>query len=122
MASKATVPMLELRGITKRFPGVVANDRIDFDVAAGEVHTLFGENGAGKSTLMRVLYGLYKPDEGEILLDGEPVAVTSPAVAIAHRIGMIHQHFMLVDTLTVARERRARAALVPAAADRPPRA
>jgi general nucleoside transport system ATP-binding protein len=94
--------MLEMRGICKRFPGVVANDHVDFDVVAGEVHTLFGENGAGKSTLMRVLYGLYRPEEGEILLSGEPVAVTSPSVAIAHGIGMIHQHFMLVNTLSVA--------------------
>jgi ABC-type uncharacterized transport system ATPase subunit len=96
------VPMLEMRGITKRFPGVVANDRVDFDVKPGEVHTLLGENGAGKSTLMRVLYGLYQADEGEIFLDGERVAITSPAVAIARGIGMIHQHFMLVATLTVA--------------------
>ena len=95
-------PLLELRGITKRFPGVVANDHVDFDVQAGEVHTLFGENGAGKSTLMRVLYGFYKPDEGEIRMRGEPVAITSPAAAITHGIGMIHQHFMLVNTLTVA--------------------
>jgi len=94
--------MLEMRGICKRFPGVVANDHVDFDVTAGEVHTLFGENGAGKSTLMRVLYGLYRPDEGEIRLNGETVAIHSPAVAIAHGIGMIHQHFMLVNTLTVA--------------------
>src|SRR6266540_3608287 len=91
-----------MRGITKRFPGVVAGDRIDFDVRVGEVHTLFGENGAGKSTLMRVLYGLYKPDEGEIRMNGEPVTITSPADAIKHGIGMIHQHFMLVNTLTVA--------------------
>ncbi len=90
-----------MRGITKRFPGVVAGERIDFDVQAGEVHALFGENGAGKSTLMRVLYGLYKPDEGEIRLNGSPVAITSPADAISHGIGMIHQHFMLVNTLTV---------------------
>ncbi len=101
-ASGNAVPLLEMRGITKRFPGVVANDRVDFDVRVGEVHTLFGENGAGKSTLMRVLYGFYKPDEGEIRLRGESVAITSPAAAIARGIGMIHQHFMLVNTLTVA--------------------
>lgn len=93
--------MVEMRGITKRFAGVVANDRVDFDVAAGEVHTLLGENGAGKSTLMRTLYGIYRPEEGEIRLHGEPIRITSPAVAIAHGIGMIHQHFMLVPTLTV---------------------
>ena len=102
LAAGDALPLLELRGITKRFPGVVANDHVDFDVRAGEVHTLFGENGAGKSTLMRVLYGLYKPDEGEIRLRGEPVAINSPAAAIARGIGMIHQHFMLVNTLTVA--------------------
>ncbi len=95
-------PMLSMRGITKRFPGVVANDRVDFDLRAGEVHTLLGENGAGKSTLMRVLYGLYQADEGEVLLDGSLVRIASPADAIRHRIGMIHQHFMLVPTLTVA--------------------
>lgn len=93
--------LLEMRQITKRFPGVLANDRIDFEVRAGEVHTLFGENGAGKSTLMRVLYGLHQPDGGEIVMRGERVAIGSPAVAIAHGIGMIHQHFMLVPTLTV---------------------
>ena len=100
---EAAAPLLEMRGITKRFPGVVANDRVDFDVRAGEVHTLFGENGAGKSTLMRVLYGLYKPDEGEIRLQrASRSSIDSPADAIAHGIGMIHQHFMLVNTLTVA--------------------
>lgn len=94
--------MLEMNGITKRFPGVVANDAVDFDVQAGEVHTLLGENGAGKSTLMKVLFGLYQADEGEIRLDGSPLEVTSPSMAIDHGIGMIHQHFMLVPTLTVA--------------------
>jgi simple sugar transport system ATP-binding protein len=96
------IPLLQMIGVTKRFPGVVANDHVDFDVRSGEIHTLFGENGAGKSTLMRVLYGLYRPDEGEILIKGEKVTLTSPADAIKRGIGMIHQHFMLVDTLTVA--------------------
>ena len=91
-----------MTGITKRFPGVVANDHVDFDVRRGEIHTLFGENGAGKSTLMRVLYGLYRPDEGEIKMNGERITIASPADAIRQGIGMIHQHFMLVDTLTVA--------------------
>lgn len=94
--------MLRMIGITKRFPGVVANDRVDFDVRGGEVHSLLGENGAGKSTLMRILYGLYQADEGEIQLGGRRVRITSPAVAIRQGIGMIHQHFMLVPTLTVA--------------------
>ncbi len=93
---------LEMRGIVKRFPGVLANDHVDFDVRAGEVHALLGENGAGKSTLMKVLYGLYQPDEGEIYLNGRLVSIHSPLDAIALGIGMIHQHFMLVDSLTVA--------------------
>jgi len=96
------VALLQMTGITKRFPGVVANDHVDFEVRKGEIHTLFGENGAGKSTLMRVLYGLYRPDEGEIEMNGERITIASPADAIRRGIGMIHQHFMLVDTLTVA--------------------
>jgi general nucleoside transport system ATP-binding protein len=95
-------PRLQMRGITKRFPGVVANDKIDLDVKAGEIHALLGENGAGKSTLMNILYGLSSPDEGEILLDGEPVHIADPADAIARGIGMVHQHFMLIPVLTVA--------------------
>src|SRR5438477_12656073 len=95
-------PVLELRGITKRFPGVVANDRVDFDLRRGEVHALLGENGAGKSTLMNVLYGLYQPDEGEILVKGEPIRLHSPKDAIKHGIGMVHQHFMLIPVMTVA--------------------
>jgi ABC-type uncharacterized transport system ATPase subunit len=91
----------ELRGISKRFPGVLANDRVTFDVQAGEIHALLGENGAGKSTLMKILYGLQKPDDGQIVLDGESVHFNSPAEALARGIGMIHQHFMLVPTLTV---------------------
>ena len=95
-------PALALKGITKKFGSVVANDRVDFDVLPGEVHALLGENGAGKSTLVSVLYGLYKPDEGEILIDGDPVEIDSPAKAIALGIGMVHQHFMLVPVMTVA--------------------
>ena len=95
-------PVLELRGITKRFPGVVANDHVDFDLRGGEVHALLGENGAGKSTLMNVLYGLYQPDEGEILVKGELIRLHSPKDAISHGIGMVHQHFMLIPVMTVA--------------------
>ena len=84
------------------FPGVLANDRVCFDVNQGEVHALLGENGAGKSTLMRQLYGLYHPDDGDILINGKPFTFNSPADAIEAGIGMIHQHFMLVPTLTVA--------------------
>lgn len=93
---------LEMRAITMRFPGVLANDNVDFDVRSGEVHALLGENGAGKSTLMKILYGLYHPSEGQILLNGRPVSIDSPIDAINLGIGMIHQHFMLVETLTVA--------------------
>jgi ABC-type uncharacterized transport system ATPase subunit len=98
----ADAPVLELRGITKRFPGIVANDHVDFDLRRGEVHALLGENGAGKSTLMNILYGLYHPDEGEILVGGKPVAITSPKHAIELGIGMVHQHFMLIPVMTVA--------------------
>ena len=93
---------LELRGITKRFGSIVANDGVDFDLRRGEVHALLGENGAGKSTLMRVLYGLYPPDGGRIFVRGEAVKIASPRDAIALGIGMVHQHFVLVDPFTVA--------------------
>ncbi|MEN8172076.1 MAG: ABC transporter ATP-binding protein [Chloroflexota bacterium] len=94
-------PILELRGITKRFPGVLANDHIDLTLNKGEIHALLGENGAGKSTLMNILYGLYAPDEGEIIVDGKTIQVASPRDAIAAGIGMVHQHFMLVPVFTV---------------------
>ncbi|MCA9991902.1 MAG: ABC transporter ATP-binding protein [Anaerolineales bacterium] len=96
------IESLEMRGIVKRFPGVLASDHVNFDVKAGEIHALLGENGAGKSTLMKILYGLYHPDEGEIYLNGKPIAIHSPNDSIQAGIGMIHQHFMLVDNLTVA--------------------
>src|SRR6476659_4979112 len=94
--------VLELRGITKQFPGVLANDHVDFDLRRGEVHALLGENGAGKSTLMNILYGLYRPDSGEILVNGKPVTFRSPHEAIPAGIGMVHQHFMLIPVMTVA--------------------
>ncbi|HEV7132393.1 MAG TPA: ABC transporter ATP-binding protein [Gaiellaceae bacterium] len=98
----AETPVLELRGITKRFPGIVANDRVSLDLMPGEVHALLGENGAGKSTLMNVLYGLYHPDEGEILVKGKKLSLGSPKDAIEAGIGMVHQHFMLIPVMTVA--------------------
>ena len=94
--------VVEMRGIVKRFPGVVANAGVDFDLLPGEVHALLGENGAGKSTLMNVLYGLYPPDAGEVRLFGERVAFSSAADAITRGLGMVHQHFMLVKPFTVA--------------------
>jgi ABC-type uncharacterized transport system ATPase subunit len=94
--------VLEARGITKRFPGVLANDAVDFDLRRGEVHCLLGENGAGKTTLMNVVFGLYQPDEGELLVGGERVEFHGSADAIARRIGMVHQHFQLVQVFTVA--------------------
>ena len=98
----ADVPVLELRGITKEFPGIVANDQVDFELGRAEVHALLGENGAGKSTLMNIVYGLYRPDSGEIRLNGEPAAFNSAKDAIERGIGMVHQHFMLIPVMTVA--------------------
>ena len=92
---------LEARNITKRFPGVVANDQVDFTLKKGEIHGLLGENGAGKSTLMNVIYGLYTADEGEVLINGEKVEINNPHDAIDHGIGMVHQHFMLVPVFSV---------------------
>ncbi len=100
-ASSSAPLALELRGITKRFGTFTANDAIDLDLREGEVHALLGENGAGKSTLMNVLYGLYKPDEGEIFVRGQRAAITSSADAIRLGIGMVHQHFMLIPVMTV---------------------
>ncbi|MEJ2757354.1 MAG: ABC transporter ATP-binding protein [Anaerolineales bacterium] len=96
------ISTLEMMEITKRFPGVIANNKVNFDVHAGEVHALLGENGAGKSTLMKIMYGLYQQEEGQIRLDGEQVQITSPVDSIRLGIGMIHQHFMQVESLTVA--------------------
>ncbi|TIP99225.1 MAG: ATP-binding cassette domain-containing protein, partial [Mesorhizobium sp.] len=94
--------IVALEGVTKRFPGVVANDSVDLAIRPGEVHVLLGENGAGKSTLIGMLSGLQQPDEGRILVDGEPTAITSPRHALALGIGTVFQHMMLVPTLTVA--------------------
>ncbi|WP_426449773.1 ABC transporter ATP-binding protein [Paenibacillus sp. S-38] len=95
-------PLVEMRGITKRFPGIVANDGISLTLERGEILALLGENGAGKSTLMNILFGLYQPDEGEILVNGEPVTITGPKAAIRLGLGMVHQHFKLVQPFTVA--------------------
>ena len=94
-------PILELKGITKRFPGVLANDHIDIQLNKGEILALLGENGAGKTTLMNILYGLYKPDEGEIFINGKKIEVASPIDAIRSGIGMVHQHFMLIPVFSV---------------------
>ncbi|MDH5791276.1 MAG: ATP-binding cassette domain-containing protein, partial [Candidatus Bathyarchaeota archaeon] len=93
--------ILEMRGVTKRFPGVVANDQVSFDLRRGEVHCIVGENGAGKTTLVNILYGLYRMDEGEILVEGQKVSIGSPRDAMGLGIGMIHQFFTLVPGLTV---------------------
>src|SRR5579863_9581112 len=98
----AATPACVMRGITKRFPGVVANDGVDFEAAVGEVHALLGENGAGKTTLSHILTGLYRPDEGEIVLAGRPVAFSSPRQAIDAGVCMVHQQFLLVERFTVA--------------------
>ena len=101
-AVAAQTPAIKMSGIVKRFPGVIANDHIDLEILPGQIHTLLGENGAGKSTLMNILSGLYIPDEGEVLIHGKQVDFESPRDAIQHGIGTIYQHFMLVDTFTVA--------------------
>lgn len=93
--------LLELKGIVKSFPGVLANDNIDFELMQGEIHALLGENGTGKSTLMKIAYGIYRPDSGVVRIRGETISVTDPRIAVAHGIGMVHQHFMLVPSLTV---------------------
>ena len=94
------ISLLQMKGITKKFPGVIANDNVSFDVRSGEIHALLGENGAGKSTLMNILYGLYSPDEGEIQFNGEQIQISSPKVAVDSGIGMVHQHFMLIENMT----------------------
>jgi ABC-type uncharacterized transport system ATPase subunit len=97
-----TTTILEAKGITKQFPGVLANDHVDFDLRQGEIHALLGENGAGKTTLMNILYGLYKPESGQISVNGQPIIIHSPKDSIHAGIGMVHQHFMLIPVFTVA--------------------
>jgi len=94
--------ILSLKGIVKHFPGVVANNHVDFELRKGEIHTLLGENGAGKTTLVNILYGLYTPDEGRITISGKQAIIHSPADALAYGIGMVHQHFMLIPIMSIA--------------------
>src|SRR2546426_5967873 len=102
MVAAGQVPAVTMRGISKRFPGVLANDQVDFEVLQGEIHTLLGENGAGKSTLSNIMTGLYRPDEGEIRVHGVPVEFHAPRDALRAGIGMVHQHFRLAASFTVA--------------------
>src|SRR4030081_3293014 len=95
MVAAGQAPAVTMRGITKRFPGVLANDQVDFEVLRGEIHALLGENGAGKSTLSNIWPGLYRPDEGELLLHSKPVTFHAPRDAIEAGVGMVHQHFRL---------------------------
>ena len=101
MEDQSVMYAVEMLGITKRFAKTVANDSVNLTVRAGEIHSLLGENGAGKTTLMKILYGMQQPDEGEIRINGVPQAITSPTTAIRLGIAMVHQHFMLIDALTV---------------------
>ena len=101
-ATANSAPLVSLKGITKRFPAVVANDRVDIDIFGGEVHAILGENGSGKSTLMKVLYGYYQLDAGQVFFQGEPVTLKSPQDARRLRIGMVFQNFTLVPAFTVA--------------------
>src|SRR6188768_2110552 len=101
MAETAATDAVVIRGVTKRFPGVVANHDVNISIRSGTVHALIGENGAGKSTLMKILYGVQKPDSGTITIHGEEVSFASPSDAISHGVGMVFQHFMLADNLTV---------------------
>src|SRR4030042_449963 len=98
----ATQPMISLRGISKTFPGVIANDEIDLDIHRSEIHAILGENGAGKSTLMKILYGFYRADSGQIFLDGRPLSVHSPNDALAAKVGMVFQDFTLIPAFSVA--------------------
>src|SRR3954468_1901687 len=91
---------LELRGIVERFGSLTANDGVDLELRRGEIHALLGENGAGKSTLMNIVYGMLRPDAGEVRIDGEPVSIASPRDAMAHGVGMVFQHFMLIPVMT----------------------